>query len=145
MLGRALERGEVADEAFAAREAAASITAEARAEAELQLQDVAAPILSWWHGEGARWDILLTPVLRQPAWPLGSTGGAMDSGAFPAPFSITGQPAMSLPLATSAAGLPIGVQAVAAPGADALLLRLAAQLEEAAPWRDRWPAIAGAG
>lgn len=141
VLGRALTHGEVSDDAFAARDAAASITPEIRAEAEQRLQDEAPPILSWWR-EG--WDVLLTPVLLQPAWPLGSSGGAMDSGAFPAPFSITGQPAMSLPLAMSASGLPIGVQAIAAPGADALLLRLAAQLEEAAPWRDRWPAVAEA-
>lgn len=139
LLGRALQHGDVTDEAFAARDAAAAITPETRATAELQLQDEIEPILAWWR---AGWDILLTPVLRQPAWPLGSNGGALDSGAFPAPFSITGQPAMSLPLAMSASGLPIGVQAVATPGADALLLRLAAQIEEAMPWRDRWPAIA---
>lgn len=129
-LGRPLERGEIADEHFAARDAAAAITDEMRAAAEQQLRSEREPILAWWR-DG--WDVLLTPVLRQPAWPLGSKGGALDSGAFPAPFSITGQPAMSLPLAMSADGLPVGVQAIAAPGADALLLRLAEQICSVAP------------
>jgi amidase len=52
-----------------------------------------------------------------------------DYGAFTPLFSATGQPAMNLPLARNAEGLPIGVQAVAEFGEDAVLLRLAAQLE----------------
>ena len=80
-------------------------------------------------------------MARQPAWPLGSNKGAIDSGVFPPPFSFTGQPAMSLPLHHTDDGLPVGVQLVAACNADALLLQLAAQLERAAPWADRWPRL----
>jgi amidase len=53
--------------------------------------------------------------------------------AFTAPFNISGQPAISLPLHQSSEGLPMGMQLVAAPGREDLLIRVAAQLEEAGP------------
>lgn len=55
--------------------------------------------------------------------------------------SITGQPAMSLPLYWTVSGLPVGVQISAAIGNDATLLQLAGQLEEARPWSGRKPSI----
>ena len=56
-------------------------------------------------------------------------------------FNATGQPAVSLPLHHSAAGLPIGVQLVAPYGREDVLIRVAAQLEQAAPWDERRPPV----
>ena len=55
--------------------------------------------------------------------------------------NLTGRPAVTVPLHWTAAGLPIGSQLVGRLGADGLLLRLAAQLEAAAPWADRRPSL----
>jgi amidase len=59
-------------------------------------------------------------------------------------FNVTGQPAMSVPLCWNEQGLPIGVQFVAKFADDAVLYRLAAQLEQIRPWKDRVPAMARA-
>jgi amidase len=56
-------------------------------------------------------------------------------------FNVTGQPAISLPLAFSRAGLPIGIQFAAPLGEDARLISLAAWLERERPWEDRLAAL----
>ncbi|MCU1688018.1 MAG: hypothetical protein JWQ81_8757 [Amycolatopsis sp.] len=56
-------------------------------------------------------------------------------------FNATGQPSISLPLGHSDDGLPIGVQLVAATGREDVLFRVAAQLEQAMPWKHRTPPI----
>jgi amidase len=95
-------------------------------------------------------DVLLLSTLGAPAIPIGwLRGGGLDGYAdrlfafMPntQAFNITGQPAMSVPLAMSAGGLPIGLQFVARVGEEATLLRLAAQLEQARPWAGRRPSL----
>ena len=60
---------------------------------------------------------------------------------YTAQFNVGGQPAVSLPLHWTDAGLPVGVHVIGRPFAEATLFRLAAQLEEARPWADRRPPV----
>ncbi len=98
----------------------------------------------------AGFDLLLSPTMGEPAPLLGSFDDsgpdpmaaferAFLCGCFTAVFNATGQPAISLPLHWSEDGLPIGVQLVAPLGREDLLLRVASQLEQVAPWADRIP------
>ena len=61
--------------------------------------------------------------------------------AFTQPFNATGLPGISLPLHWTADGLPVGSQLVGRDLDEALLLRLAGQLERAQPWADRVPPV----
>jgi amidase len=100
-------------------------------------------LAGWWEGG---FDLLLTPTQAEPPPPLGWLSSTPEEplrgfvrsapyGVFTLPFNLSGQPAVSLPAALSEAGrLPIGVQLVARYGGEALLLRAAAELEEARPW-----------
>jgi amidase len=100
-------------------------------------------VASWWEADRG-FDLLLTPTMAEPPPLLGDVDGngpdpdaalarMVPFGVFTAPFNVTGQPAMSVPLLVSG-GLPIGVQFVASTGREDLLLRLASELEEARPW-----------
>jgi amidase/6-aminohexanoate-cyclic-dimer hydrolase len=96
-----------------------------------------------------RYDVILSPTLASPPLPLGHIGldtgrTMMDWGrevgtfaAFTGIYNGTGQPSMSLPLAMSKDGLPIGVMATGRFGEEGLLFRLAGQIEKAAPWAGR--------
>lgn len=66
------------------------------------------------------------------------------SVSFTAFGNVTGLPAISLPLHFTETGLPIGVMPTGGPWQEATLIRLAARLEEAHPWRERRPSLAGA-
>ncbi len=102
-----------------------------------------------------RYDAVLLSTLGRLPQPLGTldTNAADLSGYAETlytfmpntqPFNVSGSPAISLPLGTSVEGLPIGVQLAARGGDEATLIRLAAQIETAQPWANRWPVVAGA-
>lgn len=114
----------------------------------------------WLHAFGRRmadfwedgFDLLLTPTIAEPPPRLGELGGVDADPAkvwqrnlevipFTPAQNATGQPAISLPLHWTPAGLPVGIQLVADYGREDLLLQVAAQLEVASPWADRVPPI----
>jgi amidase/6-aminohexanoate-cyclic-dimer hydrolase len=99
-----------------------------------------------------KYDVILQPTAAQPPLPLGVLNmDRKDIDAlfrdligfipFTGLYNITGQPSMSMPLHWSEAGLPIGTMFTARFGDEATLFRLAAQLEEARPWKDRQPPL----
>ena len=73
--------------------------------------------------------------------PANTPAEVLSMAAFTAPFNVSGQPAINLPLHWSDDGMPVGTQLVAGPWQDSLLLRVAAQLEQALPWAGRRPAL----
>ena len=105
-----------------------------------RLQQLARAITGWWEAEGV--DVLVTPTTAAPPTLLGDYLRGYEAGrgsAFTRPFNVTGQPALSLPLGWPDDGLPRGAQLVAPLGREDVLVRVGAQLEEAAPWWDRRP------
>lgn len=101
-----------------------------------------------------QYDVVLTPTLPQLPWQLGRYGERQDQldglgwtarlfehSPYTPLANMAGLPAMSLPLGMSEGGLPIGIQCMAAYGQDGMLLRLAGQLELAAPWALRHPPL----
>jgi len=98
-------------------------------------------VTAWWAGH----DLLLTPTTAEAPPLLGTYKQGFTPGrasAFTRVFNATGQPALSLPLGWPADGLPRGVQLIAAPGREDVLVRIGAQLEAAAPWSERRPIFA---
>jgi amidase len=112
-----------------------------------ELRALARRIVTFWDG----YDLVLTPTLAQPPPPIGalideddprqSFDRAWKFTPFTQVANITGLPAVSLPLFWSEDGLPIGAQLIGGPADEATLFRVAAQLEQARPWRGRRPPV----
>jgi amidase len=101
-----------------------------------------------------QYDVLLTPTLPDMPWQLGRygekeeqldgigwTARLFEHSPYTPLANVAGLPAMSVPLAMSHEGLPIGMQFMAGYARDGVLLRLAGQLERAAPWGQRRPSV----
>ena len=116
----------------------------ALAQATVALQRAARQVVAFWQDV----DVVLTPALAKPPVPIGWIFEPDDpwkqfarGGEF-TPFTplvnVTGQPAACVPFDV-VDGLPVGIQLIGPPVGEALLLRLAAQLEQAHPWAERLP------
>jgi amidase len=149
-LGRALGAEDVEPLTWALADVARAATASDFLAARHGLQTTARAVARWYEDGG--FDLLLTPTIAEPPPPLGEFDSPPDNplhGLFRAaelvpftpPFNVTGQPAISLPLHWNDDGLPIGVQLVARFGREDVLLRVAAQLEQMAPWAQRRPPV----
>ncbi|HEY4871418.1 MAG TPA: amidase [Candidatus Dormibacteraeota bacterium] len=116
-------------------EAASLSTAVDYLRALTELHQQARKLIATWD----QIDVLLTPTLSYPAPLIGALGQDVNTASaefldwlsFTHPFNGTGQPAISLPLATSKSGLPIGIQLVGRPRDEYSILSLGAQLEAA--------------
>ena len=152
--GKAVTQDDVEIHTWAMVEIGRARTATRYIEALEWLQADTRRLARWWQPEDgtAGFDILVTPTIAEPPPRLGEfvstpenpLGGARRSATlmpFTVPFNVTGQPAISLPLHWNSAGLPIGVQLVAAYGREDVLFRLASQLEQAKPWAEQWPSV----
>ncbi len=139
--GPLLASGLVGDDARALIEAGAGLSAEEYVTA----RNAAHEIAGRWAAFHARYDLLLTPAMECVAFPLADwaprelDGQAIgefydDYCHFCYPFNLTGQPAMSVPMAPGSGGLPLGLQIVGRRFEDDLVLRAAAAWERAQPW-----------
>lgn len=98
-----------------------------------------------------RFNLLITPTLAVPPFPLGMQGPEIIDGrmvrsdhwlSFCYPFNFTGQPAASVPAGFTASGLPVGLQIVGRHLDDALVLAASAAFERIQPWNHLQPGIA---
>lgn len=148
LLGREVNETDVEPLTWAMAQAGEAVSGLELAAALQASAGFARALGSWWGGH----DILLCPTLGQlppligelsppPEEPFATQGKTARLVPFTTHFNVSGQPAISLPLHMSASGLPVGVQLVAAYGREDLLLQLAAELEQAAPWQALRPVL----
>jgi aspartyl-tRNA(Asn)/glutamyl-tRNA(Gln) amidotransferase subunit A len=97
-----------------------------------------------------QYDLIVTPTLAVPAFPIGIQGPENIGGQavepfdwfpFTFPMNFTGQPAATVPAGWTDDGLPVGMQIAGRRLDDLLVLRACAAFEAAAPWKDRWPPL----
>lgn len=98
----------------------------------------------------AKYDLLLTPTLAVPPFPVHMQGPEMIEGrmvpagawlAFTHPMNMTGQPAATVPAGFTRDGLPVGLQIVGRHLDDQTVLKASGAFERARPWAHRWPAL----
>ena len=115
--------------------------------AEHEIQRVTRTFAEWFEG----FDVLLTPTMTAAPPPVGEAAMGdedfagmlelMKLVAFTPMANMTGQPAVAVPAGLDGNGLPVSVQVVGRPLAEATIIRVAAQLEEARPWAHLRPPV----
>jgi amidase len=145
-IGRPITADDFEASTWSTYEGARALTAAQYLQALTNMHAWTRRVAAWWDIDG--YDLLLIPTCGEPAPEIGDlirpdvgVGRQLPFAIFTAPFNVTGQPAMSVPLHVTANGLPVGVQLVAAPYREDVLFRVAAQLEGAQPWIDRLPPV----
>jgi aspartyl-tRNA(Asn)/glutamyl-tRNA(Gln) amidotransferase subunit A len=110
-------------------------------------------VRAYWHEAQtflARFDLLLTPTVSVPPFPVGQSPPREIAGQpisilgwmpFTFPFNLTGQPAASVPAGVTEDGLPVGLQIVGRRHADRAVLAASAAFEAACPWSERRPQL----
>ncbi len=147
-VGREITADDVEPLTWTLAEMGRSITAPDFIEAQHAALELGRGVEEWYE---SGYDLLLTPTLGEPPVDIGEFStpdepllGFIRAATF-VPYTplanMTGEPAISLPLHWNDANLPIGVQLMSAYGREDLLLRVAAQLEQAQPWADRRPDV----
>ena len=134
-LGRPAQVGDIPDEVFDAVARDASRDANDRAGAKSLVDESVRPIVDWWDDH----DLLVTPATFHKGWSLGGTPGLPECGTLAAPFSLTGQPSLVVPIHGDDGTNPVGVQLVGRHGSDDDLLRLAETLQTHLQWTARKP------
>jgi Asp-tRNA(Asn)/Glu-tRNA(Gln) amidotransferase A subunit family amidase len=97
-----------------------------------------------------RVDVLVTPTVPSTAARVGADSVEINGQTYPLPdqltrftypFNLSGFPAMSIPCGFDRAGLPIGLQLVAPPWHEALLVRVGHAYQQATRWHTDRPAL----
>lgn len=147
ILGRPVNQQDVETATWAMSQAASGISSVAYSRAIATLHQIGLTMARFLQN----YDVILSPTLSKPPVPLGVVSLSQDPAVFgknitefmhsTSLYNVTGQPSMSVPLHWTPDGLPVGVMFSGRFGEDALLLRLAAQLEKAQPWANRKPQL----
>ncbi len=147
-VGREITAADVEPLTWSLAELGRSITAPDYVDAQHAALELGRRVEGWY---ASGFDLLLTPTLGEPPVEIGTFStpdepllGFVRAATF-VPYTplanMTGEPAISLPLNWNADNLPIGIQLMGAYGREDVLLRVAAQLEQARPWVDRLPPV----
>lgn len=152
LVGKSLSADDVEPYTWFLAEKGRAIPAYLQFEHVERLHRFARGLSAWWE---SGYDMLLTPTSGNSTPTIGYLGPDQPPErcferhkpmtGFTAPWSISGQPAASVPIHETREGLPVGVQLVAGYGREDMLFRISAQLERACPWADGLPAVHASG